>query len=106
MANTVKAAGDMVGVVPGKVGPSLSKLNKLIGSHSWRKTDYLEAHEYVVYSNETWRLWASLLDALVVDGYWKEFRGRRYRYVNVGDYRYWLMGPIMNRALEPDGNAS
>lgn len=72
-------------------------VEELIEKAGWIKTDYIQPHEYVLYNNEP--VLVRQMNYLIEDeGYTKEFMGVKYRYVDVGEYRYWLIGVVLNRA--------
>ncbi|MFC1826253.1 hypothetical protein ACFLYZ_02535 [Thermodesulfobacteriota bacterium] len=35
---------------------------------------------------------------LVQDGYLENFMNEEYRYIDIGDYKYWYIEPVLNRA--------
>jgi hypothetical protein len=83
-------------------------LEALIARVTFTKTNYIEAHEYIVASRSA--DCAALHDAvahrIATEGYERSFQGVTYRYVNIGGYRYWTMrGGILNRALLPKEEA-
>jgi hypothetical protein len=74
---------------------------------TFTKTNYIEAHEYIV---KTWNpdcaaLHAALASQIAEAGYERKFYGRTYRYLNLGGYRYWIMDAVLNRALLPEEEA-
>ena len=80
----------------------------LIAAATWRKTNHVAPHEYVV------KEWPTtdprLLDAVrrlwTEGGYDRRFGNAKYHYVDIGEYRYWVMGrhswdsagTVLNRA--------
>ena len=74
-----------------------ASINKLIENASWRKTDYIAPHEYVLVHDEP-ILALQIKLRIKNEGYTKEFKGRKYRYVDIDEYRYWSMGVVLNRA--------
>ena len=76
-------------------------------SATWYKTTYIQPHEYIV-RHEQPELFADLAARIDRDGYWGEFQGRRYRYLDIGGYKYWHFNIILNRELlseAPEGDA-
>ncbi len=63
----------------------------------WTQTNYLSPHEYIIR-----RVHPELVDrmrALIAEeGYAARFQGHTWRYVDLGAYRYWVVGVVLNRA--------
>ena len=70
----------------------------MVNEAVWQATSYIEPHEYIV-RDEYPELFALMKARIEKAGYDAPFRGRTYRYVDLGDHRYWLMEPVLNRAL-------
>jgi hypothetical protein len=68
-----------------------------IENQLWKKTDYLEAHEYIL---RDWNpeLFDSVSELIDKEGYKGSFLKNTYTYLDIGSYRYWHMPPILNRA--------
>ncbi|HLK55514.1 MAG TPA: hypothetical protein VKU00_03065 [Chthonomonadaceae bacterium] len=76
-------------------------LQSLIAKVEFRKTTYIEPHEYIVrgWSDDCAAVHDALAEKIKTEGYTRRFYGRSYRYVNIAGFRYWLMGPVLNRAV-------
>ncbi len=72
-------------------------LEWLLSDAIWTATSYIEPHEYIVRKDHE-ELFALMEARLKEDGYDARFLKTTYRYVDVGEHRYWLMDPILNRA--------
>ncbi len=70
----------------------------MVDGVEWRKTDYIQPHEYIVEKNQP-ALFAALAEALEHDKavYSELFKGWRYNYLVIGSYRYWRIDDIVNR---------
>ena len=77
-----------------------AEVERLIAQVPWRATDYLGPHEYVVASwDESCAALVEAIRGLIAErGYRREFHGYTYEYVNVGEYRYWVLEFVLNRA--------
>lgn len=73
-------------------------LEKRINEVPWRKTNYIEPHEYIVKKNCP-ELWDDIARAIDQYGYTKIFKGALYKYLDIGPYRYWHFKLVLNRAL-------
>jgi len=73
-----------------------------IDSAKWRKTDYLEPHEYIVKKDypELFKKLAQDIDGSPVT---RTFMGKKYRYLIFNGYRYWHFQIILNRAKDETG---
>jgi hypothetical protein len=60
------------------------------------------AHEYVIRGRVPVDFFEFYKEKLKTDGVWEEFtlRGRtaRYKYFYEGEFKYWIVGPVLNRA--------
>ncbi len=72
-------------------------LEWLLSDAIWTATTYIKPHEYIV-EKDHGELFALMEARLKGEGYEAPFQGRTYRYVDVGEHRYWLMGVVLNRA--------
>lgn len=63
----------------------------------WTLTDYVQQHEYIRHDDNP-KAFQIIREAIKKDAVVGEFLGRRYRYWLHGDYKYWMMGVIINRA--------
>jgi len=72
-------------------------IENLISKAKWRATDYIEAHEYIIKEQHP-ELFELMRQAIKTDGYSAKFRGASYRYINIGAYKYWTMGVVLNRS--------
>lgn len=78
-------------------------LEDLIDEAEWTRTHYISAHEYVIAKDEP-SLHAAMKVLVEEDGYPGQFLKTVYRYVDVGEYRYWVMGVVLNRSrLDVEG---
>ena len=72
----------------------------------WRfaKTMAETTHSYVVRSPENEAEYVELFHRIGKEGIWQKFNGRRYKYLILGEFRYWRMtnavrqSRIINRA--------
>lgn len=84
----------------------------LIERGRWRRSpgyaredgEWVGPHEYIVRKNdpETFDALKKLLSQSP-DGYYSEYKGSRYRYVNIEGWKYWSFQIILNREKLPDG---
>jgi hypothetical protein len=75
-----------------------AELLQLINKAFWKKTNYIQAHEYMLRKDYP-EVYSALKEKIDKEGYEKEFLGKKYRYVNIGEYRYWAYDTLINRAL-------
>ncbi len=73
------------------------QLKRGIDEAQWRATTYLAPHEYVL-SRDYPMLYAALEADFLDHGYTRRFLNREYTYTNIGAYRYWIVGSVLNRA--------
>ncbi len=73
------------------------KLMEAIKAAPWRASDLVEPHEYIV---DKWdpELYHALASLIHLDGYRGKFYNEEYRYLDLGEYRYWRIDIILNRA--------
>ena len=80
------------------------RLNEVVGTllqeiedQTWKRTNYLEAHEYIV---REWNpeLFDNISELIDREGYRGTFLKTEYTYLDIGDYRYWHYTMILNRA--------
>lgn len=71
----------------------------------WKKSTHVAAHEYIVEQKEP-GLHARLKAIIDKYGYYETFKGYRYKYYDIGEYQYWAMGNILNRATKPKSKTS
>jgi hypothetical protein len=76
----------------------LAALQLEIEEATWRKTNYIEPHEYII-KTDVPELWDKIAKYIDTHSYTKEFKGNKYRYANIGNYRYWHFDLTLNRAL-------
>ena len=76
-------------------------LKKLILSLTWRfaKTMPEIPHEYIVTDSYPEKLSEikNLIAEIENNGYTKSFYGKEYKYLNIDDYKYWVIENIINR---------
>lgn len=75
---------------------------KLIDSVRWTFAKSMPGipHEYIVVDNypekaDDMKLFVS---EIAKNGYTKTFFGKVYKYLEIGDYKYWVIDNIINRA--------
>jgi hypothetical protein len=70
----------------------------LINRVAWQKTDYIQAHEYIIQKDHP-ELFAVLAEALEHDKevYSEIFKGCTYQYLVIGNYKYWRIDDVVNR---------
>jgi hypothetical protein len=68
-----------------------------IQDQQWKKTNYLEAHEYIL---RAWNpeLFDNISELIDKEGYKGTFLKTIYTYLDIGNYRYWHYSLILNRA--------
>ncbi|MFC1813922.1 hypothetical protein ACFL03_14655 [Thermodesulfobacteriota bacterium] len=72
-------------------------LQNLIKDTNWTETGYITAHEYVILNKSTRPLVEMIKDRIETFGYEQSFKGKKYRYVDIDDYKYWYIHPVLNR---------
>jgi len=74
-----------------------STLLQEIEDQQWKKTSYLEAHEYIL---RDWNpeLFDNISELIDREGYKGTFLKTIYTYLDIGNYRYWHYTMILNRA--------
>lgn len=75
-------------------------LQALVDKVTFRKTTYIEPHEYIVraWSADCAALHEAVSQQIAQAGYARRFLNRTYRYINLNGYRYWTLGDVLNRA--------
>jgi hypothetical protein len=68
-----------------------------IENQTWKKTNYIEPHEYIL-DNWNTALCHAIRRQIDEFGYTGSFMGTLYRYLDIGGYRYWTCGEGINRA--------
>ena len=73
------------------------KLMEEIKAAPWRASDLDGPHEYIV---DKWdpALFHKITSLIRVDGYRGTFNNEEYRYLDIGEHRYWQIDIILNRA--------
>tara|TARA_Y100001963_G_scaffold159929_1_gene266248 strand:+ start:910 stop:1269 length:360 start_codon:yes stop_codon:yes gene_type:complete len=70
--------------------------------YDWRKTEKPIPHEYIILDNNTAFLFVAIGLLIEAEGYEESFRifktVKKYKYFNYGEYRYWLIYDVLNRA--------
>jgi hypothetical protein len=68
----------------------------------WKGTTFIKPHEYVLHHvyPDVYRI---VQKAIQEHGYVREFQGRPYRYVDIGDHTYWIVEKVVNRTARIDG---
>jgi hypothetical protein len=70
------------------------RLKALIKKAKWRTAKTHEEYVVVFGYPELKKLITGLIKE---KGYYKMFKGKKYRYYNFEGYRYWIVWPILNR---------
>ncbi len=78
------------------------ELLKMIDATFWKKTNYISPHEYILQAKEP-VLHAALSELIDNHGYKTMFMGKEYTCYDIGEYKYWHMGDVVNRALKTEG---
>ena len=87
----------------GETGADVLSPEELVEMVEWRATNYIAPHEYVLEHQER-ELFARMKTKIAREGYDGPFLRKTYRYVNIGSFRYWIVGNVLNRAkLETAG---
>jgi hypothetical protein len=58
-------------------------------------------HYYIVkddLSNKGKKLFDKFDEYIKINGYSKKFYSKKYTYLDIGDYKYWVIDNILNRA--------
>lgn len=79
----------------------LAELVAMIEAGSWHVTDYIAKHSYITIHKQP-ELFRKLADAIDKYGYNAKFFKTTYRYLNIGEYRYWHYQIVLNRARFAD----
>ncbi len=74
-----------------------NELERIIADAKWRATRYLSPHEYIL-SRDYPELYTALERYLLDHGYGGLFLNQEYTYANMGEYRYWIVEGVLNRA--------
>jgi hypothetical protein len=75
-----------------------AELLQLINKAYWKKTNYIQPHEYMLRKDYS-EVYSALKEKIDKEGYEAKFLGKVYKYVNIGEYRYWAYDTLINRAL-------
>jgi hypothetical protein len=72
------------------------KLLESIKAAPWRASDLEEPHEYIV---DKWNpeLFHRITSLIRLYGYRGTFNNDEYRYLDIGEHRYWQIDIILNR---------
>ena len=73
-------------------------IQELIDKAFWKKTNYISPHEYMMKGDYP-EAYVAITELLEKEGYEGEFQGIKYKYVNIGKYKYWAYDILINRAL-------
>jgi hypothetical protein len=56
-------------------------------------------HWYVVRTPANYQEYKALSERIAREGTWETWKdGKRYQYLYLGDYKYWHLDPVINRA--------
>jgi len=80
-----------------------NELKKFISSSRWKKTEYINTHEYILESWGDKNIFSELCALIDKSGEGETFMGKQYKYFRIGEYKYWNMTistgeRIINRA--------
>lgn len=82
--------------------------DELLNSLKWRfaKTMPEIPHEYIVIEDypEKAKEITAFINSIEKNGYIKQFYGKEYKYLDINNYKYWVMGNIINRTKMKAGN--
>lgn len=85
----------------------MKKFHKLIKQNEWifAKTMPEIPHYYIVRDNlsdDDKKLFDEFYKYIKINGYSKKFYSKQYTYLNIDNYKYWIIDNILNRAeIEP-----
>ena len=74
----------------------------------WRLTSWLQPHEYLARSDDPEYLWIleTMNQLLRTHGYWDTYGGYWNQYLEIGGFRYWIIGEDgLNRERLPISRA-
>ena len=76
---------------------------------AFRKTNHIAPHEYILRNDINASFFTAVKYKLHTEGELEEFKGSNWRYYYHDDYKYWIIGDVMNRAyrkpIENEQNA-
>lgn len=80
----------------------MSNFDDFLNKQNWifAKTMSEIPHYYIVRDNllsEEKAIFDDLKKDLKEKGYFEEFQGKNYQYLNIGEYKYWVIDNILNR---------
>ena len=80
----------------------MDKFYNLIGQNKWifAKTMPEIPHYYIVkddLSNDDKKLFNEFDEYIKMNGYSRKFYSKKYIYLNIDDYKYWVIDNILNR---------
>ena len=67
------------------------KIVEELNEQSWKATNYISPHEYIMWNESNQDLFTGVADLIQNDGVWRDFLGRKYRYFETDNHRYWIM---------------
>ena len=79
---------------------NIKHFEELVGKVSWRfaKTYMSAPHEYTIFPRELLDDFFAFYQYIDAHGYSETVFGREYKYLNIGDYKYWsMMTPAHNK---------
>ncbi len=74
-------------------------LDEKINKAKWKKTEYIRQHEYVLKKDYP-ELFLSLVKMIDIWGYGAKFKNKKYRYLDIEEYKYWYDKDVLNRELK------
>ena len=80
----------------------MSNFDDFLNKQNWifAKTMVQIPHYYIVRDNlspEDKVIFDNLKKEIEEKGYFEEFQGKNYQYLNIGSYKYWVIDNILNR---------
>jgi integrase len=97
-----KATSGLGPLLTGKVIPmkSMDNMEEFPGLRfRFAKTMPGIPHFYIVRSAENYAEYKALSERIAREGTWETWKdGKRYQYLYLGDYKYWHLDPVINRA--------
>jgi len=73
------------------------ELQEIIDKTPWTKTNYHGEHEYIT-KKQNYHLFNLICNMIIERGYYKNFNGINYKYIDLNGYKYWIVDICLNRA--------
>jgi len=86
--------------VPRKIAAKVKKIHRNVDWTKAKSEAYRTApHEYItIWSNP--KKWKKLADIIREHGEYHQWRGQRFKYLQVGKNLYWWLGSVINRTYK------